>query len=97
MSKCEKESLVFTSGIILGAAVGATIGMLFAPGSGDEIRKKVAKKGKKLLDEAGKGAKGLGKKLEPRINELRKELDAKVEEIKVGLEQTRKELKEKNK
>lgn len=34
-----------------GAAVGITLGLLFAPEKGSEIRKRIAEQGKKIVDE----------------------------------------------
>lgn len=38
------------SAFIIGAAVGATIGILFAPDKGSETRKKINEEGKKMSD-----------------------------------------------
>ena len=40
-------------GILAGAAVGATIGILFAPDKGSSTRKKISKKGQDLAEELG--------------------------------------------
>jgi gas vesicle protein len=34
-----------------GAAVGVTLGLLFAPEKGSEIRKRIAEQGKKIVDD----------------------------------------------
>lgn len=41
----------FLAGLLLGAAAGAVLGILFAPDKGSETRKKITKKGKELGDE----------------------------------------------
>lgn len=38
-------------GVIAGAAVGALVGILFAPDKGSETRKKISKKGSDTIDE----------------------------------------------
>lgn len=41
----------FLAGILLGAAAGAVLGVLFAPDKGADTRKKIAKKTSKLGDD----------------------------------------------
>jgi gas vesicle protein len=41
--------------VVLGAAIGAGIALLFAPGSGEETRRLVRKKARSLTREAGEG------------------------------------------
>jgi gas vesicle protein len=41
----------FLAGILLGAAAGAVLGVLFAPDKGTDTRKKIAKKTSKLGDD----------------------------------------------
>ena len=45
----EKGNVV--TGLLAGVAVGAVLGILFAPEKGSETRKKIANKGKDSLDE----------------------------------------------
>ncbi len=74
MSKKEKKS----SGVgkfIAGAAVGATLGILFAPKSGKETRQDL----KKLFDDFMKKVKEID------VQEVKEQLENKIEEIKTGL------------
>ena len=74
MSKKEKKS----SGVgkfIAGAAVGATLGILFAPKSGKETRQDL----KRLFDDFMKKVKEID------IQEVKEQLENKIEEIKAGL------------
>jgi len=57
---------------ILGAAVGATLGVLFAPKAGSETRKELKEKMKELIDKA--------KEID--IEEVKVNISAKIEEIK---------------
>jgi gas vesicle protein len=49
----EWDSTSFLTGILVGAAVGAGIALLFAPGSGEETRRLVRKKARALSRETG--------------------------------------------
>jgi hypothetical protein len=43
--------VVFGAGIAVGAALGASIALLFAPSSGEEIRAAIARRGTRLADQ----------------------------------------------
>jgi gas vesicle protein len=45
----KNSSKIFTA-LVVGAAVGAVLGMLFAPDKGSETRKKINEEGKKMSD-----------------------------------------------
>ncbi len=45
------SGFVFIAGLIVGGAIGAIAGLLFAPESGEETRKKVAVKSKEWADD----------------------------------------------
>jgi gas vesicle protein len=47
-----KPALVFLGGSILGLAVGATIGLLFAPAKGTHTRRQLARKAEEIGDRA---------------------------------------------
>ena len=78
MSKEKKGGL---GKFVVGAAVGAGIGLLFAPKKGSEIRKELKVK----LDDLIKQAKEID------VEEVKKEFDVKVEEIKAELAELDKE------
>ena len=60
---------------VVGAAIGAGLGLLFAPKKGEEIRGELKKK----IDEFAKQAKDID------VEEVKKEFNKKVEEIKMEL------------
>ena len=52
MSNNDSSSgFAFIAGLVVGGAVGAIAGLLFAPETGEETRKKVAEKSKEYADE----------------------------------------------
>lgn len=89
----DNNSLLFISGVILGAVVGGAMGVLFAPASGEETRDKIAKKSKKVMKEVKKGAQELGEKIEPALENVKKEFAERVEEMKAGFEKGAKAVK----
>ncbi len=78
------NSLLFASGVILGAVVGGAMGILFAPASGEETRKEISKRGKKAMKDIKKGAKEVGDKLEPTLKSVKKGISEKFEDVKEG-------------
>lgn len=87
------DSLVFMSGVVLGAVVGGAMALLFAPASGEETRRKIGKAGKKAVKDLKKGAKEISEKLEPKLEEVKKEVVEKVEEMREGFEKGIKAIK----
>lgn len=50
MSKEDHENGKFAAGVILGALIGASLAILFAPKSGEETRKIIKNKAKEYFD-----------------------------------------------
>ncbi len=61
------------TGVIIGAAVGAALGILFAPDSGKETRKKIAKKGTDLGDTVRNKFNELGEVLQEKYESIKKD------------------------
>ena len=53
--------------LVAGAAIGAALGVLFAPDKGSETRKKIAEEGKKFADE-------VKEKFETKTNEWKEKM-----------------------
>jgi len=61
-------------GVLAGAAVGALVGVLFAPDKGSETRRKIAKKGEDLTDD-----------LKDKFNEFIDSVTEKFEKVKADI------------
>lgn len=62
--------------IVAGAAIGAIVGILFAPDKGSETRKKIGEEGKKLAEDM----KDKFRKGKEKLNELKKDFERTVKE-----------------
>ena len=77
-------------GFLAGAAVGALAGILFAPATGEETRKKIMEAASEGYDQAKEGAEELSHKAEVRYRYARREMNA----LKKTLMEQGAELKE---
>ncbi len=66
------------SGFIIGAAVGLAAGILFAPRSGEETRKRIQDKAKEYTDDATQKLSDKIDKLREHVSEAGKEVKSKV-------------------
>lgn len=79
--RCERKKMNGLGKFALGAAIGAGLGILFAPAKGSETRKQLKEK----LDELMNKAKEID------LDEIRIQIEDKIEEIRVELEDLDKE------
>ena len=66
-----KRILSFLSGAIVGALVGATLALLFAPASGEGVREQLRQRAMALQEEVKKAAAERRAELEEQLSSLR--------------------------
>ena len=67
-----RRIISFLSGAVLGGIVGATVALLFAPSSGDEMRGQMQSRAEQIQMEFKKAADARRADLEKQLSELRK-------------------------
>jgi gas vesicle protein len=77
------ESLVY---LLIGAGLGLIGGVLFAPGKGQETRKKIADEAKKRSEEASIKASELKEEFGKKTAELKEEINKKTADLRKELE-----------
>ena len=90
----------FLRGLLIGSALGALAGLLFAPKSGKELRSELKRKGEEVLDEAGDlysearaRAKIILEEAHRRAEELKKEANLQLEEARLRAKEVMGEAK----
>lgn len=73
-------------GVLAGVAVGALMGILFAPDKGTETRKKIVKKGEDYVEDLKEKFNGLIDDLTQKMDATRAKADEMVEEAKSKVE-----------
>ncbi|MGA3281965.1 MAG: YtxH domain-containing protein [Smithella sp.] len=88
MEEQEKSQVHFLKGLLIGGALGALAGILFAPKSGKRLRSDIKEKGRELLydgqeiyDDASTKAKKIYREVKHQAKELKKEAEDTGEKI----------------
>lgn len=81
----KKSNVVF--GVLAGAAIGALLGVLFAPDKGDNTRKKIYRKGEDMVGDLKEKAHALTE----RANELSRKANILMEKVNSSVDHARHE------
>jgi gas vesicle protein len=82
--KNTNNSLKLIGAILIGAAIGGTLGILFAPNKGSDTRKKISKKGEDITDS-----------LKEKFNDFLNSVTEKFESVKEDVFEAGEKVKEK--
>ncbi len=80
--KSSNSGFAFLSGLVIGAAVGALAGLLFAPAPGDETREKLTEKTKALSDDLNEKFDSLKETVNDVLEDVRKTGSEVLEDVK---------------
>jgi gas vesicle protein len=90
--KENKNSGSFLSGAMFGAIIGAALGVLYSPGKGEDIRKKLKKETDKFMDKAEPVVKDVIKKSKPMVAKVREEAEPFIEDAKQKINEVLEEV-----
>lgn len=89
------SGFAFIAGLIVGGAVGAIAGLLFAPETGEETRKKVADKSKEWADDFHGKFDDLKDSVSEVMEDVKKGAAEVMDDVKKGTEQVLDDVKKK--
>ena len=76
------SGFAFLAGVVIGAAVGAVAGLLFAPATGEETRNRLVVKSKDLTDELQDKFEDLKDTVTDVLEDVKEAAQTKLEEVK---------------
>lgn len=82
------------AGVLLGAAAGAALGILFAPDKGCDTRKKIKRKSKDIVDDIRKRFSALGDEIADKYNDIQEDAEDLIEKGKKKAADKMSELKD---
>jgi gas vesicle protein len=86
--KSSNSGFAFLSGLVIGAAVGALAGLLFAPAPGDETREKLTEKTKELSDDLSEKFDNLKETVNEVLEDVKKTGTEVLEDVKKATKKT---------
>jgi len=90
------SALEVTLSFLVGAATGFVLGILFAPASGEETRKKIQEGATKTAEKAKEGYEKVAKEAEKGIRVVREKTTEGIDAIKEFVEKKKEELTKKS-
>ena len=84
---CKKESSSFLTGALIGAAMGAVAGLLFAPKPGKETRKELKEKGQKYWETGKLNYDRAYNMAQEAVDEIREHAEPALEEIRTQVQE----------
>jgi gas vesicle protein len=86
-----KDTGLFLGGLILGAAVGAALALLYAPQKGEDTRRQIKIK----IDELEKELDKMREKLKEKGSEMKEEARKRIQELEARIEKLMEEYRKK--
>ncbi len=92
--KAPTQDNSFLTGALLGTLIGTALGVLFAPSSGEETRKKLKKSGAEYFERGQEEIEDVRGKIEPFLEELQQKVMPLLEELQLSVNKTQEPVKQ---